>query len=430
MLSRSSLPATLKQEMVITLLEVLATHSYADLALQLPAAPPFIHPPPAPPPAASKSEGGAAAASAKPGTDDAAAAKETKGKKKKYNNPLAALFGGVKEVDDKEDAAADDSDSDDEKGKAEANGDVPITAAAAVAAGLPTPEARFKGVGKEGEEAQAAAAAPPPPPPPPKQWTKEDLAAQPVIAEIQAKAVLWVGAAVTALQMTKACLQWEPLIPPPMPGQPPTPPLPPLQSVNLTTVPVDKWLQVLQGTCHAVRAVMRVHGHDELRSIYRANGGRMLQELSPWDGGGWLAKGLEGSAVSLQQVLQGVLTQWRGLSFAVRPRLLWVVAHYLELPNMLEVSQCWGYLGDSIVTWEPWQCTVERLVLLAWACSGIHAYLGGCKLCFKSVSYARGMPAHVHLHLARMKGYSSLCLSFDVLFGKFYLAILKWFTCL
>jgi hypothetical protein len=64
----------------------------------------------------------------------------------------------------------------------------------------------------------------------------------------------------------------------------------------------------------------------------------MLQELSPWDGGGWLAKGLEGSAVSLQQVLQGVLTQWRGLSFAVRPRLLWVVAHYLELPNMLEVS--------------------------------------------------------------------------------------------
>ncbi len=48
--------------------------------------------------------------------------------------------------------------------------------------------------------------------------------------------VMWLGAAVSALAATRACLQWEPLVVPPMPGQPPTPPLPPMASVNLTTV--------------------------------------------------------------------------------------------------------------------------------------------------------------------------------------------------
>jgi hypothetical protein len=167
-------------------------------------------------------------------------------------------------------------------------------------------------------------------------WTKDDLAAQPSVAELQARAVLWLGAAVTVLQRTRACLYWEPPVPPPMPGQPPSPALPPLQSVNLTTVPVDKWLQVLQCACHAARAVLRVHGHEELRSVYRANAGRMLQQLSPWDSNAYLSKSLESSAVQLQQVLQGELTRWRGLALAVRPRVLWVVAHYLELPGMMD----------------------------------------------------------------------------------------------
>lgn len=50
--------------------------------------------------------------------------------------------------------------------------------------------------------------------------------------------VMWLGAAVSALAATRACLQWEPLVVPPMPGQPPTPPLPPMASVNLTTVSI------------------------------------------------------------------------------------------------------------------------------------------------------------------------------------------------
>jgi hypothetical protein len=54
-----------------------------------------------------------------------------------------------------------------------------------------------------------------------------------------------------------------------MPGNPPAPPLPPLASVNLTTVPVDLWLQLLQAACQAVRGVVRLHGYDSLKAIYR-----------------------------------------------------------------------------------------------------------------------------------------------------------------
>jgi len=32
---------------------------------------------------------------------------------------------------------------------------------------------------------------------------------------------------------------------------------------------VDSWLQLLQAACHAVRAVVRLHGYDSLKAIYR-----------------------------------------------------------------------------------------------------------------------------------------------------------------
>lgn len=101
------------------------------------------------------------------------------------------------------------------------------------------------------------------------QFGPDDVSVSPVVASLQAQVVLWLGAAVTALNRTRACLHWEPLVPPPMPGQPPTPPLPALASVNLTTVPVDLWLQLLQLACQAVRGVVRLHGYDSLKAIYR-----------------------------------------------------------------------------------------------------------------------------------------------------------------
>jgi hypothetical protein len=34
-------------------------------------------------------------------------------------------------------------------------------------------------------------------------------------------------------------------------------------------VPVDLWLQLLQAACQAVRGVVRLHGYDSLKAIYR-----------------------------------------------------------------------------------------------------------------------------------------------------------------
>jgi hypothetical protein len=52
------------------------------------------------------------------------------------------------------------------------------------------------------------------------------------------------------------------------------------------------------------------------------------------------------------------LTGWRSLALAARPRVLWVAAHYLELPAMLE---------------ETWSCLlgcVEDTLLRVWRMEG------------------------------------------------------------
>lgn len=351
---RPHLPPTLKQELVVTLLEVLASHPSADLALQLPAGAPHDHtmPPPAAPalpgngkaagagafpglPALSlTSQGGAAGVAGVPAAAAATPKSPPTTNKggvttltEQQREALASLFGGGPATPKAGGSSTDPAAPSEAAGGGGGGGS---TAAPAVANG------NTAAPGVTALPPVLPAPVPLPPVLPPKVWTKDDLAAQPSVAELQARAVLWLGAAVTVLQRTRACLYWEPPVPPPMPGQPPSPALPPLQSVNLTTVPVDKWLQVLQCACHAARAVLRVHGHEELRSVYRANAGRMLQQLSPWDSNAYLSKSLESSAVQLQQVLQGELTRWRGLALAVRPRVLWVVAHYLELPGMMD----------------------------------------------------------------------------------------------
>lgn len=124
--------------------------------------------------------------------------------------------------------------------------------------------------------------------------------------ELQERAVLWLDAAVVALQASASCLQWEPLLPPPLPGQPPAPRLPAMEAVNLTTVPVDIWLQLLQGACAASRAVLCAHGHAGLKAVYRANAGRMLARLTLFDASGSLAGKLEGSSIALQTMIQRV----------------------------------------------------------------------------------------------------------------------------
>ncbi|GBF90113.1 hypothetical protein Rsub_02821 [Raphidocelis subcapitata] len=285
--ARGLLPASLKQELVCSLLGVLAQHPSAGLALQLQAGEPVELPPLA---------------------DDAA------GEQAKQQSDQPQAGNG-------------------------ANG-TPLAAAA-------TPPST------------------PPPaqlPPPVLPVTLHPNAA--AYGELQERAVLWLDAAVAALQATGSCLQWEPLLSPPLPGQPPAPKLPATESVNLTTVPVDIWLQLLQGTCAASRSVLRAHGHTGLKTIYRAHGGRMLPQLTEFDANGTLARTLEAASIALQTLIQRALTGWRVLSLAARPRVLWVAAHYLELPVMLED------------TWSCLLACVEDTLLRVWRLeSDAHARL-------------------------------------------------------
>jgi hypothetical protein len=138
--------------------------------------------------------------------------------------------------------------------------------------------------------------------------------------ELQERAVLWLDAAVAALRATSSCLQWEPLLQPPLPGQPPAPKLPATESVNLTTVPVDMWLQLLQGTCAAARAVLHAHGHTGLKTIYRVHGGRMLPRLTEFDTNGVLARKLEAASIALQTLIQRVRGRAAGWEWVGRDR--------------------------------------------------------------------------------------------------------------
>ncbi|KAF8065439.1 hypothetical protein HT031_003040 [Scenedesmus sp. PABB004] len=288
---RAQLPATLKQELVCTLLQVLQTHPAAQAALQLPLGKPV---PPPPPPAA-------------PPADAAPAA----------NGEAAAPGGG------EEGGAADAAPG--------SPGDAAPSSPSAAAGAAP-------GAGGAPGGAPGGAARP--------QFGPGDVSVSPVVASLQGSVVAWLAAAVAALQAARPCLHWEPLVPPPMPGLPPTPPLPPLASVNLTSVPVDLWLCLLQAACQAVRGLVRLHGYDSLKAIYRANGGRMLPQLSPWDAGGALARSAEAAAAALQAMLSRELADWRSLSLAARPRVLWVAAHYLELPSLLDDT--WATLLGAV----------------------------------------------------------------------------------
>lgn len=305
---RGQLPASLKQELVCALLGVLAQHPSSGLALQLPPGEPVELPPLG---------------------EDAA------GEPKSDKPPVSSSQG-------------------EQLQQQVQNG----SASLRFSGGFSTPqEQQPPSSPRNSQQSQLLASVLPPA----LQPLHPNAAAH---GELQERAVLWLDAAVAALQATGCCLQWEPLLPPPLPGQPPTPKLPAMQAVNLTTVPVDLWLQLLQGTCAASRAILRAHGHTGLKSIYRANSGRMLPCLTVFDVTGMLARMLEGASISLQTMIQRSLNGWRTLALAARPRVLWVAAHYLELPAMLE---------------ETWSCLlgcVEDTLLRVWKMEGdAHARL-------------------------------------------------------
>jgi hypothetical protein len=249
-INRGQLPASLKQELVCALLGVIAQHPSAGLALQLPAGEPVELPPVAEGEAKQRKQPGEAQPQPPPQQEP------SQGNGVAHDQPAAD--------------------------------------------GAVLPDLGIPGIAPPALQLLQLPPASTSPPPAP---LHPNAAAH---GELQERAVLWLDAAVAALQATGLCLQWEPLLPPPLPGQPPAPKLPAMESVNLTTVPVDMWLQLLQGTCAASRAVLRAHGHAGLKTIYRANGGRMLARLTAFDANGALAHMLESASIMLQTMIQRV----------------------------------------------------------------------------------------------------------------------------
>jgi len=208
--AKAQLPATLKQELVCTLLTVLSQHPAAAAALQLPPGKPV----PPPKPSAAAAAGGS-----------------SRTVSRALSRGLSRGLSGVPPPQPQQ-----------QQGTA-ANG------VSTAAAALPPPAAApVDGDDSSSIAAESSSAAVQPTQqqqqqPVRPQFGPDDISTSPIVASLQAQVVMWLGAAVSSLAATRACLQWEPLVVPPMPGQPPTPPLPPLASVNLTTVGpgFDSW---------------------------------------------------------------------------------------------------------------------------------------------------------------------------------------------
>lgn len=100
------------------------------------------------------------------------------------------------------------------------------------------------------------------------------------------------------------------------------------------------------------------------------------------------ARDLPAILTTIRSRLEQALTGWRHLSLAARPRVLWVAAHYLELPAMLE---------------ETWACLlgcVEDTLMRVWRLEGdAHARLLAASardgVLFKRVVMPQLVRAHI-----------------------------------
>lgn len=294
-----------------TLLAVLQQHPAARAALKLPRGKPVPPPPPPPPPAAAAAADTAAAAGSSAAANggsggDGRAGISSGGRAASLDSDagaaLANPFAGLGFAQTPGVAAAAAAPGDDapqpplpaaaapaSHKQALADGLAALAAAAGVPDGSPPPATTAAAAGDGTAPstspsllpgAAKVAAQPQAQPQPPPQFGPDDVSTSPVVASLQASVVAWLGTATAVLAATRVCLRWEPLVTPPLPGMPPAPPLPPLTSVNLTTVPVDAWLTLLQAACQAVRGLVALHGYAGLKAIYRHG---------QWSGGGCTA---------------------------------------------------------------------------------------------------------------------------------------------
>ncbi|KAK9844880.1 hypothetical protein WJX74_008085 [Apatococcus lobatus] len=122
----------------------------------------------------------------------------------------------------------------------------------------------------------------------------------------------WHGSAKIALQGSKACLGWE---------------REPAQGTYACTIVVDMWLQLLQHALHASHVLPAVPAplDPRLSASFGILAGMESQ----------VAASVAEHNAALQNLLGQMLTHWRVLSAAVKPRVLWVACHHLHFPGRL-----------------------------------------------------------------------------------------------
>mmetsp|Transcript_10879 Transcript_10879/g.23440 ORF Transcript_10879/g.23440 Transcript_10879/m.23440 type:complete len:1080 (+) Transcript_10879:161-3400(+) len=167
----------------------------------------------------------------------------------------------------------------------------------------------------------------------------------------QARVLQWLTVAKSALECTVACVAWEP---PVVPAVTTTVTAEALThaAADFSSAAPDRWLQLMQAACHAVRALITVLQAQVQREKQQAGlpalqeGGEEAGVASPKAAPAAAAAGLSVAASQLaaaeqehrelQQLIHKVLKTWSNLSKPVRARVLWVSAHYLTLPNFAD----------------------------------------------------------------------------------------------
>lgn len=136
----------------------------------------------------------------------------------------------------------------------------------------------------------------------------------------------WLGSAKIALQGTKACLGWD---------------RDPQGGSHACTAVVDMWLQLLQRSLHLSQKLPR--GPAAPISRQGSTSDSLGPALDIRAQVGTLVKSYQ---ASLQELMTQLLVHWKVLSFALKPRTLWVAAHHLDLSGRMD--GLWSALLNAV----------------------------------------------------------------------------------
>lgn len=136
----------------------------------------------------------------------------------------------------------------------------------------------------------------------------------------------WLGSAKIALQGTKACLGWD---------------REPQGGSHACTAVVDLWLQLLQLALHLSHNLPKGPADPLARQASLTDAMEPVLDIRSQ-----VAQLVKSYQASLQELMTQLLVHWKVLSFALKPRALWVAAHHLELTGRMD--GLWSALLNAV----------------------------------------------------------------------------------